>query len=175
MNATCAKTIFFTSTVCCWINKIHFWPKSLEDLLLQDDNANEWEGSWFQVCNSRGHAIQHGFTSLNRVHTSHTWWDRKTIVGKSHGPMPPMMTFTLLQWLIITFPLYFRSILWPIAVCWSVVESRNLLFIFGLGSIVSHSSHQLRGRHDNTTRLFKYHFCWIQFPHCLISDKSYLH
>ncbi len=80
-NAICTKPITFPTFVCCYMSKIHFWPESLEDRLLQDDNADEREGTWFQVHDSWGHAIQHGFTSFDRAHTSHTWWNIKIMVN----------------------------------------------------------------------------------------------
>ena len=66
-----------------------------------------------------------------------------------------------------------------VTVCRSVVESRDLLLVFGLGCVVSHSSHQLkRGRQENTTwsheccSLSNIHFNGIDsvfffFPHKL--------
>lgn len=84
-NAIHAKTITFPTIVCCYTSKIRCWPECLEDRLLQDDNADEWQGLWFQVHDSWGHAIQHGFTSFDRVHASHTWWDIKTMIVNPHG------------------------------------------------------------------------------------------
>lgn len=84
-KANRAKPITFPTIVCGYMSKIHFWPESLEDRWLQDDNADEWQGIWFQVRDSWGHAIQHGFTSFDRVHARHTWWDIKTMVVNPSG------------------------------------------------------------------------------------------
>ncbi len=67
------------------LSKIHIVPESLEDLYLQDDDANEREGRWLQFCNSCSHSIQHGFTSFVRVHTSHTWLDVETVFVNPNG------------------------------------------------------------------------------------------
>lgn len=47
-----------------------------------------------------------------------------------HMGMSLMIPFTLLLWLLITFLLYFESVLWPKVICWLIVVGHNFFLLW---------------------------------------------